>query len=97
MLKDRQSVLLELSKVKKDIAHIYGIKKLGLFGSYSKNTQNIDSDIDLIVELEKKDFFIKEDVREYLEKVFGKSIDLGTLNSLRGFYKAKIEKDIIYV
>ncbi|NUM43045.1 MAG: nucleotidyltransferase domain-containing protein, partial [Leptospiraceae bacterium] len=30
----------------------FGVKKLGLFGSFIRNEQNIESDIDLLVEFE---------------------------------------------
>lgn len=35
------------------IKNEYGIPKIGIFGSYSKNTQTDNSDIDLIIKFEK--------------------------------------------
>jgi len=31
----------------------YGVKRIGLFGSYIRNEQNAESDIDILVEFEK--------------------------------------------
>ncbi len=75
----------------------YGLIEIGLFGSYAKDQADENSDIDIVIKSEKKDFFIREDLREYLEKHFKKSVDVGYIDSFREYYKDKIEKDIIYV
>ena len=67
------------------------MKEIGLFGSYSDNTNTTDSDIDILIELEKPigwKFFTLE---IYLEKVFNKKIDLVTKNAL----KEQIREDIL--
>ena len=62
-----------------------------MFGSYSDNSNTEDSDIDILVELEKPigwKFFTLE---LFLEKVFNKKIDLVTKNAL----KEQIKDDIL--
>ena len=44
-----KKILWELKKKKKDIRK-YGVKKIGLFGSFAKNKQNKKSDIDFLIE-----------------------------------------------
>lgn len=86
-----------LTTHKSELQTKFGLLKIGLFGSYAKDTASKDSDIDLAIETEKKDFFIREDLRVYLEEVFKTPVDIGYLDSFRDFYKTKIEKEIIYV
>lgn len=93
----KNDILLFLSENRQKLKQEYGVLKVGLFGSYSRGEEKENSDIDLIVDLDAKDFFIKEDLREYLENSFHKSVDIGYIDSIREFYKEKIEKDIIYV
>jgi len=38
---------------KEEIRKEYGVKEIGIFGSYIKGEQNDNSDVDILVELEK--------------------------------------------
>ncbi len=75
----------------------YNVTKIGLFGSYAKDMANENSDIDLAIVSTKKDFFLREDLREFLESNFHLKVDIGYIDSFREYYKEKIEKDLIYV
>jgi predicted nucleotidyltransferase len=49
--------IIRLLKIeKKFLKDEFGVLNIGLFGSYVKGTQRVDSDIDLIVELERASF-----------------------------------------
>ncbi|MEA1920613.1 MAG: nucleotidyltransferase domain-containing protein [Campylobacterota bacterium] len=93
----KEIILNFLKTHRKVLAQNFGVKKIGLFGSYARDEANSESDIDLVIETEKKDFFIREDLKIYLEDAFKMSVDIGYLSSFREFYKTKIEKEIIYV
>ncbi len=77
----------------------FGIKRLGLFGSYVKGKQNIQSDIDLLVEFEegKKTFDNFMHLSFLLEDLLEKKIELVTLESLNPYIKPKIVKEVEYV
>ena len=81
---------------KNELRKKYGLIEIGLFGSYAKGTEDEDSDIDLAIITEKKDFFIRDDLKDFLEESFNLPVDIGYLDSFRDFYKRKIEKEIIY-
>jgi len=49
----REDILDFLSNNKKAL-NKYGVKNIALFGSYVKDTANKNSDIDILVEFEKK-------------------------------------------
>ena len=90
--------ILEFIKThKEELMKTYGLTEIGLFGSYAKDMADENSDIDIAIRSKKKDFFIREDLREYLEKHLKKPVDVGYIDSFREYYKNKIEKEIIYV
>ncbi len=93
---DKAAVLSFLKSHKGELARRYGVQKIGLFGSYAKDEQREHSDIDLAIEAHKKDFFIRDDLREYLEENLGAPVDVGYIDSFRSFYREQIEKEIIY-
>lgn len=90
-------ILSFLQEHKVEMQEKFGLKKIGLFGSYAQDRANDDSDIDLVIETEKKDFFVRDDLKTFLEHSFNKTVDIGYLDSFRSFYKKKIEQEIVYV
>ena len=80
-----------------DTLKTYGVKRLGLFGSYVKDTAHSESDIDLLVELEEVSFDRYMDLRIFLEDLFQKKIDLVISDSLKPRLRPRIEKEIEYV
>jgi predicted nucleotidyltransferase len=97
LIMTKSNILDFLKSHKEELESKFFVTKIGLFGSYAKDTANEDSDIDIVIQSTKKDFFLREDLREYLESNLNKSVDVGYLDSIRAYYKNKIEKDIIYV
>ena len=93
----KEYILNFLKANKKLLNEKYHVTKIGLFGSYAKNMATENSDIDIAIESSKKDFFIRDDLREFLEQNFKLSVDVGYIDSFREFYKSKIEKKVIYV
>ncbi len=92
-----KTIILNFLRAHKDELHEkYGLTKIGLFGSYAKDMADEHSDIDLAIVTEKKDFFLRDDLKDFLEKNFNLPVDIGYLDSFRDFYKLKIEKEIIY-
>ena len=93
----KEYILDFLKTHKKEMQENYALKKIGLFGSYANGTAHEKSDIDIAIISYKKDFFLRDDLREYLEQNFKISVDVGYIDSFREFYKQRIEKEIIYV
>lgn len=75
----------------------YAVKELGLFGSYSDNAQNEQSDIDILVVLEKPigwKFFTLE---IFLKEVFNRKIDLVTEGALKKQLQEQILEQVKFV
>ena len=54
---DRSKILKLLKHYKQKKGKDYGIKRIGIFGSYAKGIGGSESDIDVVIELEKPDLF----------------------------------------
>lgn len=95
---DKEYVLNYLKKNKIELKDKYGVVKIGLFGSYARDEQKEDSDIDIAVELQTinsfRSFFA---LKNELEKNLGKKIDLGIEHCLKPIAKEYVKKEIIYV
>lgn len=92
---NKQFILKFLKENKQQLKENYNVKKIGLFGSFSREEENIDSDIDILVDMPSSfnKFF---DLKYFLEDNFKRDVDLGMTNSMRSFIKKRIEKDILY-
>ncbi|MBD3347436.1 MAG: hypothetical protein GF401_20460 [Chitinivibrionales bacterium] len=53
---DKRQNLTILKEKMPDLYNQFGVKSIALFGSYSRDEAHEQSDVDLIVELEKKAF-----------------------------------------
>lgn len=78
----------EIEKIKnkiKPVAKKYNLSCIWIFGSYAKNKQNKDSDIDIIVKTEDvADGFKIVEVKYALEKALKKEVDIVTTGSIKG-------------
>ena len=75
----------------------FGVKQIGLFGSYVNGTVHATSDIDLLVELERLTFHDYMGLVLFLEDLFEKKVDLVTAKSVKPRLKPYIEKEVEYV
>jgi uncharacterized protein len=70
-----------------------GIKHLGLVGSYSKDKQTTQSDIDFVYEKKNPNtfsLFERYEVQAYLKSIFKKEVDLISKNSIHPLFKESI-------
>ncbi len=75
----------------------YAVREIGLFGSFSDETNSDESDIDILVELEKPIGWKFFSLELYLENIFNRKIDLVTKNALKEQIKERILSNINYV
>ena len=73
---------------------IFGVKRIGIFGSYSKGVQKEDSDVDLIVEFERPIGLKFFELSEYIENLLGKKVDILTPAGIKTIRVKKVAEDI---
>lgn len=76
----------------------FGVKRIGIFGSYLRGKQREDSDIDFVVEFEedKKTFNNFIGLAFFLEDLFGRKVDLLTPEGTSPYIKPYIERHAVY-
>ncbi|OQY08727.1 MAG: nucleotidyltransferase, partial [Marinitoga sp. 4572_148] len=81
-LKEIKKIIMEN---KKTLIETYGIKEIGIFGSFSRNEQNEFSDIDILVSLKNdyKTFDNYMNLKEFLESILNIKVDLVTVDALK--------------
>ena len=78
----------------------YGVKKIGLFGSFSKNLQRKDSDIDLLVDFypDQETFDNLMAIYDIIENIFKyHKVEIATKNGLSKHIGSYILKETEYV
>ncbi len=70
-----EAIIKRIEK-KRDIFEKYGVRKIGLFGSFAKKKQRNGSDLDFLVVLENPTFDNYMELKFTLEKMFHKKVDL---------------------
>jgi predicted nucleotidyltransferase len=93
----RNDILEKLRELKPILSRDYSVKEIGLFGSYESDSATDDSDIDLLIELDKPIGWKFFSLEIYLEKIFGCKIDLVTKSALRERLKEEILSKVNYV
>jgi len=96
-MKTKDEILEILREQLPYLRKIYGVKTFGLFGSYSRGEQNIESDVDLLVDFERPIGFFKFiALEEYLAEKLGLKVELVTEDALTPIIKPAIMREVVY-
>ncbi|MCW7532442.1 nucleotidyltransferase family protein, partial [Leptospira soteropolitanensis] len=72
----KKELIEELTKIKPILNNDFGVLKIGVFGSFAKDTVNSNSDVDLLVEMKSPDFDSFVGLKIFLEDLFERNVDL---------------------
>jgi uncharacterized protein len=98
-MKSRDQILAFLKQNKKLFQDRYHIIRIGLFGSYARGDQNVNSDIDLLVEFEDntQDLYdLKLQLKDFFQKNLGIEIDICREKYIKPRIKKSILKETVY-
>ena len=95
----KQDVVLQILKQKNaELSSQFGVKSLSLFGSVARYEASSVSDVDLLVEFNRPvGYFGLFALQDYLEKLLGCSVDLGTPDSLKPRIREHVMGEMIRV
>ena len=85
------------NKYLKDHFHI---RRIGIFGSFARNEQTAESDIDIIIELEENTqniYELKKELRDFFKKEFGQDVDIAREKYLKPYVKNQIIAETVYI
>lgn len=93
----QRSIEKKLKTLKPVLEEKYFIQRIGYFGSFSRDEQTEDSDLDVIVEFRKPVGWAFFDLQEFLENELKIKVDLVSMNALKKQLKDIILKQVIYI
>ena len=74
----------------------FGVRKLALFGSFARGDTGHESDLDFLVEFEKKTFDGYMDLKELLEKTFSRKVDLVIADGIKPRLRSTILSEAVH-
>ncbi len=95
MKKAKQQILSTLSANEAKIKS-FGVRSLSLFGSSARGEDTPASDLDFVVEFEKKTFDSYMDLKLFLEELFDRPVDLVLADGIKPRLRAAILRDAIH-
>jgi len=90
----REEIIRILQEQYPYLASEFGVKRIGLFGSYAQGMPTETSDVDIVVEFDRPVGFRFVEFAEYLEHLLGKSVDVLTPAGIQGIRVDRIARSI---
>lgn len=95
---NKNEIILALRQFKEINKKKYRIIKIGVFGSAARDTMKEQSDIDVVVELEKQDLFNIIGIKQDLEEQLQQTVDIVSYRkNMNKFLKQRIDNEAAYV
>src|SRR3989304_4270413 len=89
-----------LEELKPALREKFGVKTIGVFGSYVRGEQKRGSDVDVLVEFSedaKIGFFKFLDLEEFLSRKLGVKVDLVTKDALKPYIGKCILQEVVMI
>ena len=90
-------IILKLKNAKTSLKRRYGVTDIALFGAFSKGEEQHDSDVDLLITLDKAPNIGFTDLEDELAQLLNMRVDVTLRKDLETQYYKSIRKELIYV
>lgn len=90
------NVIDVLKSHEREMKKRFGIKRIGLFGSFARGEQKDASDVDILVEFEEPTFDNFMNLAFFLEDLFSRKVELVTPDSLSPYIAHYVEKEVVW-
>lgn len=95
MYQGREAILKAL-ELNREVIRGFGVRRLALFGSAVRNEAKPTSDLDFVVDFEKKTFDSYMDLKTFLEQLFNCPIDLVVSDAIKPRLRSAILAEAVY-
>ena len=97
-VQQKNDVLQRLREHQRELLD-YGVRKIGIFGSFVRGEQQADSDVDLLIEFREgsKNFDNFMNLSFLLEDVMSRKVELITPESLSPYIRPHVEREVEFV
>jgi uncharacterized protein len=97
-LSEKHRIILVLQAHLPELRERYGVRSLGLFGSYLHGRQHKTSDVDLLVEFDRvPSLFRFLELEQHLSEILGKRVDLVMRDSLKPAIGGRILQEVVEI
>ena len=96
-MKTKTEILEILRKEKPELVRRYGLKRLALFGSYAREDQREDSDVDILVEIEPQIGLGFVELADRIEDALGIRTEVVSRRAIKPRYWEIIKEDLVDV
>jgi len=92
------SIIKIIQKARPELQRRYPIREIAIFGSFARNEQTEESDLDILVSFDRPIGWDVIDLKDELEGILGRNVDLVLKGGIttRPRLMSYIEKDAIY-
>ena len=99
MKANRKSDIFNFLTANREAISSYGVRKIGLFGSFVRNSQTAASDIDILIEFKQEEETYRNfiNLAYFLEDNLERKVDLLTTDSLSPYIGPRILREVEYV
>ena len=76
----------------------FGVRRIGLFGSFARAEARQESDVDVLIEFEAGEATYDHlyDLHQFLRELFGRNVDVVTSGGLSTYAHPHIERDVLW-
>ena len=96
-VKTKTDIISILQQHKTSLLQKYPIASIAVFGSYARNTQTANSDVDILVEFNDRIGTAFIDLANEIERLLGVKTDLVSKKAIKPKYLEAIQSDLTYV
>lgn len=81
---------------REDLQERFGVRHIGIFGSCVRGEDSVSSDIDVLVDFERKTFDNYMDLKFFLEEKLGRRVDVVIIDTLKPALKETVLSEVRY-
>ena len=93
-MNSEEEILEKLRELKPVLREDFSVRRIGLFGSFTDGTSTETSDIDILIEFEKPIGWRFFSLEIFLERIFGRKVDLVTRDAIKEQIKEQILEQV---
>jgi hypothetical protein len=91
----REEILRKILEHREQIRS-FGVRRLGLFGSFARGEETASSDLDFVVDFDRKSFDGYMDLKAFLEGLFQRRVDLVIADAIKPRLRDPILSETVY-
>ena len=95
----KNPTIKRLEKAAPGIRENFGVKRIGIFGSFARGEQTRKSDVDVLVDFAQGYATLHNFIglADYLEALFKRKVDLITVEGVDKYIRHRVEEEVIWV